>query len=158
MKKILIASDHAGYEFKEALRLKSMAMMAEHGYEFEDLGTHTLESVDYPDYAKALHEHLTPTQKQKGSPENKEAFGVLICGSGVGVSIMANRYPEIRAVLAESSTVARLAREHNHANVLCLGARIVSIDSAIQILKMFLESKPDEGDRNVRRINKLYEC
>ena len=158
MKKILIASDHAGYEFKEALRLKTEAMMAEHGYEFEDLGTHSLESVDYPDYAKALHEKMSPAQKQKNSPENKDPIGVLICGSGVGVSIMANRYPEIRAVLAESSTVARLGREHNHANVLCLGARIISIDTAVNCLKMFLESKPDEGPRHVKRIQKLYEC
>ena len=158
MKKILIASDHAGYEFKEALRLKSVGMMAEHGFEFEDLGTHTLESVDYPDYAKKLHIAMTPAQKLKGSAENKDPIGVLICGSGVGVSIMANRYVEIRAVLAESTTIARLAREHNHANVLCLGARIISVESALQILKMFLESKPDEGERHVKRINKLYEC
>jgi ribose 5-phosphate isomerase B len=158
MKKILIASDHAGYEFKEALRLKSEALMAEHGYEFVDLGTHNLESVDYPDYAKALYENLSPAQKKKGSLENKEPFGVLICGSGVGISIKANRFPEIRAVLAESTTVARLSREHNHANVLCLGARIISVENALHILKMFLESKPDEGDRHVRRINKLYEC
>jgi len=158
MKLFIIASDHAGYEFKEALRLKAAALMAEHGYEFMDLGTHTLESVDYPDYAKALHDKMTPAQKQKGSIENKEPIGLLICGSGVGISIMANRFPEIRAVLAESTTVARLGREHNHANVLCLGARIVSIENAMHILKMFLESKPDEGERHVRRINKLYEC
>lgn len=158
MKKILIASDHAGYEFKEALRLKSAALMAEHGYEFIDLGTHTLESVDYPDYAKMLHDRLTPAQKTKGSAENKEPFGVLICGSGVGISIKANRFPDIRAVLAESPTVARLGREHNHANVLCMGARIVNVDTALQILKSFLEGKPDEGERHVRRINKLYEC
>jgi len=158
MKKIFIASDHAGYEFKEALRLKSLALMIEHGYEFIDLGTHTLESVDYPDYAKSLHDHLSAEQKQKGNTENKEPFGVLICGSGVGVSIMANRFPEIRAVLAESTTVARLAREHNHANVLCLGARIIHIDTALQILKIFLESKPDESERHLKRIKKLYEC
>lgn len=130
----------------------------EHGYEFVDLGTHTLESVDYPDYAKMLYESLTPNQKKKGSEENKSPIGLLICGSGVGISIKANRYPEIRAVLAESATVARLGREHNHANVLCLGARIVSVDQGIQILKVFLEGKPDEGERHVRRINKLYEC
>lgn len=158
MKKFLIASDHAGYEFKEALRLRAAALMAEHGYEFMDLGTHTLESVDYPDYARKLYESLTPAQKTKNSTENQEPIGLLICGSGVGISIMANRFPEIRAVLAESSTVARLAREHNHANVLCMGARVVSIDNAIQILKIFLESKPDKGDRHVRRIQKLYEC
>ena len=158
MKKFLIASDHAGYEFKEALRLKAATMMLEHGYEFEDLGTHSLESVDYPDYARALYDHLTPEQKDVNSGANSAPIGLLICGSGVGISIMANRFPEIRAVLAESTTVARLGREHNHANVLCLGARIVSVESGIQILKMFIESKPDNGERHVRRINKLYDC
>lgn len=158
MKKIFIASDHAGYEFKEALRLRSSALMLEQGYEFVDLGTHSLESVDYPDYAKKLHESLSPAQKQNGSPENREALGVLICGSGVGVSIMANRFPEIRAVLAESPSTAKLGREHNHANVLCLGARLVSIDTGLSILKSFLESKPDENERHVRRVKKLYEC
>lgn len=158
MKKFLIASDHAGYEFKEALRLKAATMMLEHGYEFVDLGTHSLESADYPDYAKALHTKMTPAQKSRNSEENKSPIGLLICGSGVGISIMANRYPEIRAVLAESPHVAKLSREHNHANVLCLGARIVTIETAMQILKVFLEGKPDEGERHVRRIQKLYEC
>ena len=156
MKKFLIASDHAGYEFKEALKAKAAALLMGLGYEFEDLGTHSLLSVDYPDFAIALHDKLAPAQKKKDSVENGEPIGLLICGSGVGISIMANRFPEIRAVLAESATVARLAREHNHANVLCLGARIVSVDSAIQILKTFLESKPDLSERHVKRIQKLY--
>lgn len=155
MKKLLIASDHAGYEFKEALRLKAAALMLEHGYEFEDLGTHSLLSVDYPDYAQTLYQTMTPAQKQKNSEENKSPIGVLICGSGVGISIKANRYPEIRAVLAESAHVAKLGREHNHANVLCLGARIVSVDTALQILKLFIESKPDEDPRHTKRIQKL---
>lgn len=158
MKKFLIAADHAGYEFKEALRQKAAAMMLEHGYEFVDLGTHSLESTDYPDYAKKLHETMSPAQKTRNSLENKSPIGLLICGSGVGISIMANRYPEIRAVLAESAGVAKGAREHNHANVLCLGARIVTVDQAANILKSFLEGKPDEGERHVRRIQKLYEC
>jgi ribose 5-phosphate isomerase B len=158
MKKFLIASDHAGYEFKEALKAKTAALLAELGYVFEDLGTHSLESVDYPDYAAALHSHLTTAQKTKSSEENKAAIGLLICGSGVGISIKANRYPEIRAVLAQTPNVARLGREHNHANVLCMGARIVSVEEGAHILKAFLEGKPDEGERHVRRINKLYEC
>jgi ribose 5-phosphate isomerase B len=154
MKKFLIASDHAGYEFKEAIKAKFAGQLAILGYEFEDLGTHSILSVDYPDYAKALYEKLTPEQK-KGS-QNSDPIGLLICGSGVGISIMANRYSEIRAVLAESPTVARLGREHNHANVLCLGARVVSIDTALHILKAFLEGKPDQGERHVKRIQKLY--
>lgn len=158
MKKLLIASDHAGFEFKEALRAKASALLFEHGYEFVDLGTHTPESVDYPVYAKKFHESLTPDQRTKGSAQNKEPLGVLICGSGVGISIMANRFTAIRAVLAESPHTAKVAREHNHANVLCLGARIVHLDTALQILKLFLETKPDEGERHVRRINQLYEC
>ena len=158
MKKLLIASDHAGYEFKEALKAKSATLLAELGYEFEDLGTHTLESVDYPDYASAMHSRMTATQKTKGSEENKAPIGLLICGSGVGISIKANRYPEIRAVLAQTPNVARLGREHNHANVLCMGARIVTLDEGVHILKSFLEGKPDEGERHVRRIDKLYEC
>ena len=147
MKKFLIASDHAGFEFKEALKAKSAALLAELGYEFEDLGTHSLESVDYTDYAKALHIRMTP-----------EPIGLLICGSGIGISIKANRFPEIRAVLAQTPNVARLGREHNHANVLCMGARIVTLDEGVHILKAFLEGKPDEGERHVRRIDKLYEC
>jgi len=156
MKKFLIASDHAGYEFKEAIKAKAAALLMGLGYEFEDLGTNSLLSVDYPDYAIALHQKMSAAQKQKNSPENAEPIGLLICGSGVGISIMANRFSEIRAVLAESPTVARLAREHNHANVLCLGARIVSVDNAVQILKSFLEGKPDTSERHVKRIQKLY--
>jgi ribose 5-phosphate isomerase B len=158
MKKFLIASDHAGFEFKEALKAKSAALLAELGYEFEDLGTHSLESVDYTDYAKALHIRMTPEQKTKKSEENKAPIGLLICGSGIGISIKANRFPEIRAVLAQTPNVARLGREHNHANVLCMGARIVTLDEGVHILKAFLEGKPDEGERHVRRIDKLYEC
>ena len=155
MKKFLIASDHAGYEFKEALKAKSAALLAELGYEFEDLGTHSLESVDYPDYASALHERLNAAQKKIESDENKQPIGLLICGSGVGISIKANRFPEIRAVLAQTPNVARLGREHNHANVLCMGARIVNVEEGAHILKAFLQGKPDEGDRHVRRIQKL---
>ena len=157
MKKLIIASDHAGFEFKEALQAKAAVLLAEQGFEFLDIGTHSLESVDYPDYSQKFFETLTPAQKVPMSLENRAPCGVLICGSGVGVSIKANRYPEIRAVLAESSTVAKLARAHNHANVLCMGARIVSLEQALKILTVFLTTAPDEDERHVRRVKKLYE-
>lgn len=135
--KLFIASDHAGFPLKEELKKH---------FQFEDLGTTSTESVDYPDYADLLAEKLI---------KDDSAFGVLICGSGVGISIAANRYKEIRAVLAESEKVAKLSREHNHANVLCMGANIVSPELAVKILNAFLSAKPDQGERHLRRINKL---
>jgi ribose 5-phosphate isomerase B len=102
--------------------------------------------VDYPDYADALC---------KAMKTEKDALGVLICGSGVGVSIAANRHTHIRAVLAESPEVAILGREHNHANVLCLGARILTESRAIEILKAFIDAKPDLGERHLHRIQLL---
>jgi ribose 5-phosphate isomerase B len=141
---LLIASDHAGFELKEALKRRA----GEIGVSFTDLGTNSKDSVDYPDYAGILSRELIA----RGAESN---LGVLICGSGVGVSIAANRNPAIRAVLAESPEVARLAREHNHANVLCLGARIVSEDIALQLLREFISALPDPGERHARRIEKL---
>ena len=146
MRSVLIASDHAGYSLKEELKKHASAL----GVSFIDLGTHSEASVDYPDYAQALSKKLI----EMGADKN---LGVLICGSGVGVSIAANRYPQIRAVLTESEIVAKLAREHNHANVLCLGARIVGIEKAIAILKTFLTTEEDMGERHLRRIQKLGE-
>ena len=143
--KILIASDHAGFPLKEELKKHAKEL----SLEFEDLGTHSCDSVDYPDYGYALSNKLVTL------PEG--SLGVLICGSGVGISIAANRNPKIRAVLAESTEVAKLAREHNHANVLCLGARIVSPEKALQILKTFLTAVPDSGERHLQRIKKLYD-
>ena len=142
---LLIASDHAGFPLKEELKKNAHLL----GVSFTDLGTHSLESVDYPDFADALAEHF----KSSSTPLDQK--GVLICGSGVGISIAANRHPQLRAVLAESAEVAKLAREHNHANVLCLGARIVTTEKAVQILKTFLETKEDQGERHLRRIKKL---
>ena len=142
---LLIASDHAGFDLKEALKKHSMEM----GVAFTDLGPTSTSSVDYPDYANLLCERLSSSASQGA------ALGILICGSGVGVSIAANRHPEIRAVLAESEEVAKLGREHNHANVLCLGARIVSEDLALKIVRSFLQAKPDPGERHMRRIQKL---
>jgi ribose 5-phosphate isomerase B len=141
---LLIASDHAGFDLKEALKRKA----SEIGVTFTDLGPSDTQSVDYPDYANLLAKELI----RLGAESH---LGILICGSGVGVSIAANRHPEIRAVLAESNTVARLGREHNHANVLCLGSRIVNEASAISMIKDFISANPDPGERHVRRVHKL---
>jgi len=146
MKSILIASDHAGFPLKEILKIEAQGL----GISFEDLGTSSEASVDYPDYANILSKRLI----EIGADQN---LGVLICGSGVGISIAANRFPEIRAVLAESEITARLAREHNHANVLCLGARILGRDKAVSILKSFLSAVENEDPRHLRRIQKLGE-
>ncbi len=144
--KLLIASDHAGFELKEALKDRAGTL----GVSFNDLGTHSQDSVDYPDYAHALARELL-------KPGSGASLGILICGSGVGVSIAANRHPGIRAVLAESPEIARLGREHNHANVLCLGARFLSPDRAVEVIRAFLTATPETGERHVRRVQKLGE-
>jgi len=141
--KLLIAADHAGFPLKEALKKRA----SELHIEFDDLGTHNTESVDYPDYGDRLANQLVTLAP--GS------MGVLICGSGIGICIAANRHPHIRAVAAESIEAAKLAREHNHANVLCLGARLTSPEKAFEILKTFVNTQPDPGERHVRRVQKL---
>lgn len=111
-----------------------------------DLGTHSSDSVDYPNYSFAVARELG---------NHPEALGVLICGSGIGVSIAANRFSHIRAVLAALPEQARLGREHNHANVLCLGARITSLELADTILSAFLGAIPDQAERHQRRVDLL---
>ncbi len=138
---VLIASDHAGYELKSVLK----AELSEMGYEVLDLGTDDTESVDYPDFANALAEALR---------EGRADRGVLICGSGVGISIAANRHPEVRAALCHDPITARLAREHNDANVLAMGGRLIGTDVAKECLRIFLAT-PFEGGRHARRVAKL---
>ena len=139
--KITIASDHAGFDLKSAIikELKSQ-------YQFIDLGCHSSQiSVDYPDFANKAAQSII----------KKEAdFAILICGSGIGVSIAANRFKEVRAALCHNQKTAKLSRQHNDANVLCLGARIVSEDNAIKIVKSFL-STDFEGGRHIKRVEKL---
>ena len=115
--KIVIASDHAGFDFKASLK----DTLAGQGYEVIDLGTNGPESVDYPDYAAALAGAIR---------EGRAERGVLICGTGIGISIAANRHPGIRAALCHDTTGARLSRQHNDANVLVLGARVTGHNSA----------------------------
>ncbi len=138
---IAIASDHAGFE-RKALLIEEIARL---GFTALDLGTHNTESVDYPDYGKKVADAVA---------NGEAALGVVICGSGIGISIAANRNPKIRAALCHSEETARLARQHNDANVLALGARITDEPTSIVCLRAFLTT-PFEGGRHTTRVNKL---
>ena len=140
-KPIAIASDHAGYDLKTVLAEELGTM----GYEVVDLGTDGRDSVDYPDFAKALI---------KAVIDGRADCGVLVCGTGIGISIAANRHPGIRAAVCHNETTARLARAHNDANVLALGARIVGIEVAKDCLKAFLTTE-FAGGRHAGRVAKL---
>jgi ribose 5-phosphate isomerase B len=140
-KTILIASDHAGFELKEKLE----AQLRELGYTVEDLGPNTEASVDYADYAHPLAQRIS-----EGAAER----GILMCGTGLGMSYTANRYPHVRAAVAWTPEIAALAREHNDANVLVLPARFVGADEGRAILKAWLET-PFAGGRHARRVAKI---
>lgn len=139
---IAIASDHAGVEMKAAI-------VAHLQNRIIDCGPTTDDSVDYPDYAKKVVDQIK---------DKKADFGILICGTGIGMSIAANRCPSIRAGLCRAVLDAILTREHNDANVLCLGARTTLIDDAIKIVDVFLKTKFSDADRHTRRIDKLSTC
>lgn len=143
-KHIAIAADHAGVALKEVLKREIVRL----GYIPEDLGTNTGDSVDYPDFADKLAAFIK---------QGKAGKGVLICGSGIGISIAANRHKEIRAALCHNALTAKLAREHNDANVLALGARIVDEATAISCLEAFLTTA-FEGGRHQKRVDKLSHC
>ena len=140
MAKILIASDHAGFHLKEGLKKH---FTSEH--EFIDFGPNSSDSVDYPDYAHILSQKIS---------ESKDSFGILICGSGIGMSMVANRYKDVRAALCLNEKMAQLSREHNNANVLVLGSRLISCEEAIKCLIMFFKSK-FEGNRHQARLDKF---
>lgn len=150
---LYVGSDHAGLD----LKLKVMAALPD--LQWKDIGTFTADSVDYPDYAAAVCQELVKVElqnKEKGLHDSLEgpALGLLICGSGQGMVIKANRYKEIRAALCWNEDVARLSREHNNANVLCLGARFIAPDLAIKMIKTFVSTK-FEGGRHQKRVDKL---
>jgi ribose 5-phosphate isomerase B len=135
---IALGSDHAGFDLKEELK----SWLIEQGYDVYDLGTHSRESVDYPDYGKAVAEALVSGAADKG---------LLVCGTGIGISIAANRIKNVRAALCRSGLEARLAREHNDANVLALGSRITGVEAAKDCVTEFLNT-PFGGDRHARRV------
>jgi ribose 5-phosphate isomerase B len=138
---ILLAADHGGFELK-ALLVKDLA---DWGYRPVDLGTNSADSVDYPDFADKLAAAIKA---------GEGARGVLICGTGIGISIAANRHRHLRAAVCHDETSARLCRQHNDANVLALGARLIGPEVARACLKVFLETKFD-GGRHTRRVAKF---
>ncbi|HIF58288.1 MAG TPA: ribose 5-phosphate isomerase B [Rhodospirillales bacterium] len=141
IKIVAIACDHGGVEMKSAL----VEMLSKDGYEILDLGTNQTTSVDYPDYANELSRALI---------DGKAFRGVLICGSGIGISIAANRFPQIRAALIHDALGAKLCREHNNANVIAFGGRTLGIETARDCLSIFLNTE-FEGGRHERRVAKL---
>lgn len=138
---LLVGADHAGLPLKEAL----VAHLRAQGQEVNDLGTHAPDSVDYPDFAHRV---------ASGVANGDAPLGLLVCGSGVGMSITANKHAGVRAVVCSEPYSAKMGRRHNDANVLCLGARVVGVDLAIDILEAFLAAE-FEGGRHARRVGKI---
>jgi ribose 5-phosphate isomerase B len=138
---IAIACDHGGFELKLLLR----GTLEDKGYQVLDLGTDGPESVDYPDFGFKLAESIR---------DGKVSKGVLICGSGIGISISANRYIDVRAALVHDALGAKLSRQHNDANVICFGGRMIGPELALDCLNIFLSTE-FEGGRHARRVDKL---
>ena len=135
---IAVASDHAGFDLKEILKRDLQTA----GHHVLDLGTGSTESVDYPDFGKAMAEAIASGRAERG---------VLVCGTGIGISIAANRNPNVRAAVVHDATSARLAREHNDANVVAFGQRLIGVEVAREALQVFLKTGWD-GGRHVRRV------
>lgn len=138
---IAIASDHAGYDLKLLLTKE----LRDLGYGVLDLGTGGPESVDYPDFGFAMAAAIR---------DGRAARGVLMCGTGIGICIAANRHPAVRAAVVHDAYGARLSRQHNDANVICMGGRTIGPDVARECLRIFLET-PFDGGRHARRVEKL---
>ena len=135
--KIAIGCDHAGFEYKEKLK----QWLTENGYEFEDVGTYSTDAVDYPIYAKAVCQKVLSNEVQ---------YGILFCGTGIGMSIAANKIKGSRAAVCSDIKSAELTRQHNDANVLCMGAQIIGFVTAREITKTFLNNEFVGGKHKVR--------
>jgi len=140
LKKIYIASDHAGFKLKSSILSKFSK-----NKKIIDLGPNSNISVDYPDYAKKLSKKIA---------SNKGSFGILVCGSGMGMAITANKIKNVRAALCYSNKNTKLSRLHNNANIITLGERLISKNKAINLIKIFLSTK-FEGGRHLRRVKKM---
>ncbi|MEG1003605.1 ribose 5-phosphate isomerase B [Clostridium sp.] len=141
--KIALGSDHGGFNLKNEV----IAYLKENGYETKDFGTYTEESCDYPEYAEKVAEAVASKEFD---------FGILVCGTGIGISISANKVPGIRAALCSDTFSAHATRQHNDANILAFGERVVGPGLALDIVKTFLNSE-FEGGRHQNRINKISE-
>jgi ribose 5-phosphate isomerase B len=141
--KVAIGSDHAGYQVKEAVKL----ILDEMGLDYYDFGTYSAESVDYPDFASKVAEEVAAGRSERG---------LLICGSGIGMSIVANRFPGVRAAVCHSVETSRLSREHNDANVLAIGARTTPMKTIGEIVRVFFDTV-FTGGRHASRLEKVKE-
>ena len=139
-KKLIVGCDHAGYD----LKLELVDVARELGFEVKDLGTNSKDSTDYPDYAHKVAEAVLAG----------EGLGLLVCGTGIGMSMAANRHAGIRAALCHDLFSAKMTKAHNNANVLCLGSRVLGPGLATDILKVFL-TQDFEGGRHERRVKKI---
>jgi ribose 5-phosphate isomerase B len=137
--RVVVGSDHAGFKLKEYLKER----LASWGHEVEDVGTHSTESCDYPQFGAAVGQRVVEL--------GDGTRGVAVCGSGIGISIAANKVPGVRAALVQEPTAARLSRQHNDANVICFGERLVGQAVAEEALRVWLET-PFEGGRHARRV------
>jgi ribose 5-phosphate isomerase B len=140
---IALGSDHAGFEYKQFIK----KLLDEIGETYQDFGTFSPSPVDYPDVAHMVSGAITSGTCKRG---------ILICGTGIGMSIVANKHKGIRAAVCESTASAKLSREHNDANVLCLGARITSLETTKEILMTFLGTPFSGGERHLFRIQKIH--
>ena len=139
---IIISNDHAGVELKKNVK----KFLEAKGYSLKDVGNNDGESVDYPDIIHPLAKEIS---------ENKDSKGIIMCGTGNGVSMVANKYKGVRAGLCWSKEIAELIRKHNNANVLSLPARFISTENALEIVKVFLETHFEKGGRHERRVAKI---
>ena len=139
---IVIASDHAGFSLKEQVK----KYLEQKGIEYTDLGTNSAESVDYPLYASALCKEIQ---------EGKSALGILVCGTGIGMSMVANKHKGIRAACVSDVFSAKATREHNDANIVAMGARVVGAGLATEIVRLFLTTPFSNDERHIRRIEKI---
>ena len=141
IKRVLLASDHAGFKLKEKIKF----FLNKRGNKVFDLGTNNTNSVDYPDYAH----HLSKKMKT-----DKNQFGILVCGSGIGMVMAANKHKNIRATLCYNNKTAKLSRKHNNANVIALGSRLIKKSTALMCVDTFLKTK-FEGGRHTKRVKKI---
>ncbi len=139
--KVAIGADHGGFELKEQIK----PLLAELGHDVEDVGCFSLDSVDYPEQAKEVSKMVSDGTVDRG---------ILICGTGIGMSITANRFKGVRAALCHELFTARMSREHNDANILCMGGRVIGPGLAREMVKIWLAT-PFEGGRHKRRINMI---
>lgn len=141
---VIIGSDHGGFEHKQAV----ITHLENSGVEVLDMGTDSDKSVDYPDYAKIVCRQVL----------DKNAVGILICGTGIGMSISANKIKGIRAALCHNDYTAQKAREHNNANVLCMGGRVITKETALNLVDIFLSTDFSSEERHHRRVDKMMTC